>query len=815
MHLHDHDPDTDLDLDQDRQNNRHLWSLASSHRTVINVPDNPSDQKHNPQPGKEHDQNHNHAHPRTHHRSLSSASHKLYRSCSCSYSKNSSGCSSNETDSSSCGSGGSITGRTRNWNPLSHTTIRNKKSPSSLPSSSSSSSPLPSTDSSNEKRSTSGTRCLISCNSVCTGLGILLLFLLTWVLVMQFSSDVRSSAMQISHLFSHTTSSRQPMHTDSTVDDNNETFNQQVTSRIISLILPSDAVIRRISGGSSLLGFKVKESGQEVHVFLGVPYARPPIGRLRFAKPSPMPAWNGLRDATRFGPQCLQFKPNATTVRTPWINREDSMSEDCLTLNIWTPVKRGSGHEQDKLLPVMVWLHGGAFFSGSTDLPLYDGRTLSSMGNVVVVTINYRLGVFGFLDGRSADAPGNQGLHDQVMALHWIQDNIGYFGGDRESVTLFGQSAGAISIGLHYLSPLSRGLFKRGILQSGSPTVSRLFYERDPSDPHDVKNRMPKLAFLAGCINDTRNYADLPLSQIISCLKNTDVDVLSAAQNSLIQELSLSFGPSVGDDFLPDLPINMLHNVAAGHPDAKDTRNSHKLVRRRRQANESLDSDYGEDYEEDEANSDLDNETGSGQQRNQEYKRSSWNGSVGHILDHKEVMMGVNADEGSYFLHYLDPVTFAHEPMDITHAESLAFIQKQFNFLPPHLTKVLTDLFLSSDRRLEGNDSSSSASHAVRQSLAHFISDSTFTCPATLFAHMASGLGIDTYFYLFDHKTGSDARPGGKQRPPSPDWMGVMHFDEVPYVFGHPIRDPSLYSEQEVRLSRDMMNAWTSFARSG
>ncbi|XP_053212028.1 acetylcholinesterase-like isoform X2 [Panonychus citri] len=185
----------------------------------------------------------------------------------------------------------------------------------------------------------------------------------------------------------------------------------------------------------ALRGFRVSVLERSLGVFLGIPYAAPPIGANRFRKPQPLQPWSNMRDATRFGPQCIQFKPNRTF--TPWISPEDYMSEDCLYLNIWVPLEEsafrtlsssiGSNRRPTVQLPVMVWIHGGAFFSGSADLSTYDGRILSSYGNVIVVTINYRLGAFGFLNLGTASAPGNQGLHDQVAALSWIQENSGAF----------------------------------------------------------------------------------------------------------------------------------------------------------------------------------------------------------------------------------------------------------------------------------------------------------------------------------------------------------------------------------------------------
>ena len=345
--------------------------------------------------------------------------------------------------------------------------------------------------------------------------------------------------------------------------------------QMISMILPEDSVVVSTKSGK-VLGYKVKELSTIVSVFLGIPYARPPVGALRFRKPRPVTPWKGLRDATRFGHQCVQYKPNRTY--TPWISSDDNMSEDCLTLNIWTPNFNQEAHQKKELKSVMLWIHGGAFFSGSSDVPFYDGRTLASFGDIIVVTINYRLGVLGFYDAQIPDSPGNQGLYDQLMAMKWVYENIKFFGGDPESITLFGQSAGAISIGLHYLSPLSQRYFKRGILESGSPTVPRIFYERDPSD--SLANKVPELARKVGCMDSDERRNEIFYEQterIVACLRRTDLKLLESAQSELIEELSLAFGPTSGDDFLPDLPLNLLHdqlNHASESFDPSDTESS-------------------------------------------------------------------------------------------------------------------------------------------------------------------------------------------------------------------------------------------------
>lgn len=184
-------------------------------------------------------------------------------------------------------------------------------------------------------------------------------------------------------------------------------------------------------------------------VFSGIRYAAPPVGRLRWAYPLPATPWRGIRDATRPGNRCPQTGAYA------------SATEDCLFLNVTTPRQ-----PSDKPLPVMVWLHGGGYTHGAGSL--YDAQRIASQGNVIVVTVNYRLGVFGYFGYPGLPGSGNFGLADQIAALRWVQRNARAFGGDRHNVTLFGQSAGAMSACALLSSPAVAGLFDKAILSSGS-----------------------------------------------------------------------------------------------------------------------------------------------------------------------------------------------------------------------------------------------------------------------------------------------------------------------------------------------------------
>jgi para-nitrobenzyl esterase len=211
-----------------------------------------------------------------------------------------------------------------------------------------------------------------------------------------------------------------------------------------------------------VLGLSAKDPS--IMVYKGIPYAAAPVGALRWQAPQPPIQWEGVRMADQFGDICPQMQRNTNV----------PMSEDCLFLNIWT----GAG-SADERRPVLVWIYGGRFIGGSGSEPIYDGEGLARKG-LVVVTFNYRTGVFGFLatpelsqeSGRNAS--GNYGLLDQIAALRWVHQNIASFGGDPNRVTIAGQSAGAASV-LHLINaPLAKGLFQRAIAQSGA---------RFPNDP--------------------------------------------------------------------------------------------------------------------------------------------------------------------------------------------------------------------------------------------------------------------------------------------------------------------------------------------
>ena len=236
-------------------------------------------------------------------------------------------------------------------------------------------------------------------------------------------------------------------------------------------------------------------AGGEVDAFLGLPFAAPPVGPLRWRAPQPEAAWIGVRDASRFGPHCLQSHPFPDMSFT-----DGAASEDCLYLNVYRPV----GAKRGARLPVMVWIHGGGYAGGAASEPRHWGAALPKDG-VVLVTVNYRLGLFGFLASpeltREAGVSGNYGLEDMVAALRWVKTNIAAFGGSPGNVTLFGESAGSFAVSTLMAVPSARGLFHKAIGESGGAFDSKAPASMAASEQKDAA-LLARLG--AGSLDDLR-----------------------------------------------------------------------------------------------------------------------------------------------------------------------------------------------------------------------------------------------------------------------------------------------------------------------
>lgn len=278
-----------------------------------------------------------------------------------------------------------------------------------------------------------------------------------------------------------------------------------------------------------------------ITVWKGIPFAHPPIAHRRFLPPQPPKPWTGVLDATQFGSAALQSARlgNASAVGGP------STSEDCLSLNIWSPGTEGQKR------PVMVYIHGGGFVIGSASEPLYDGTSFATQHDIVVVTCNYRLGLLGLLYlgdlAGSAYTQGNAALLDQIAALQWVHDNIAAFGGDPDRVTVMGESAGAMSIGNLLAMPAARGLFQGAILESGASSSILLTREQATSITQTVLKKL-----------------DLHASQVLT-LTQVPAETLLAVQEEVDREWGgmEAFAPVIDGVSLPTHPLQLMAQGAS------------------------------------------------------------------------------------------------------------------------------------------------------------------------------------------------------------------------------------------------------------
>ncbi|XP_035680534.1 carboxylesterase 5A-like [Branchiostoma floridae] len=452
-----------------------------------------------------------------------------------------------------------------------------------------------------------------------------------------------------------------------------------------------------------------------IFTFKGVPYAAPPVGNLRFRPPQPPTSWNDVLNATTFGPKCPQFItklsdvfPNATIVDQLFSGANTTIDENCLHLNIYTPSLSGNS------LPVMFWIHGGGFTGGSSDL--YRGEALSVHQDVVVVTINYRLGVLGFLPTQLANATGNFGLLDQVRALEWVRDNIANFGGDPDKVTIFGESAGGISVSLLILSPLAEGLFRRAISESG---VAITVPDEDA------------MLSITSSVGRSLNCTDDVNANMIDCIRSKSVES--------ILTVPFSVYPVVDHHFLPEAPMALL------------------------QAGRFSKVDY---------------------------------------------LLGINNDEMGFILTL--PL-FPDLNNGMTHEQRFLgtsyLVDTVAMFAPkadkPGLINAILDEY--SDPEVPDDPVS------IRQQYFDSAKDYYFTAPTVSVANVQSAQSVKVYQYQFQHR-------------PSvfwfkPPYVQADHGDEIMFVLGTPLvlimPGVELFTEEEKKLSLDMMAYWANFARTG
>nr|XP_046910537.1 acetylcholinesterase-like [Dermatophagoides farinae] len=461
-------------------------------------------------------------------------------------------------------------------------------------------------------------------------------------------------------------------------------------------------------------------NGRLVDEFLGIPFAKPPIGELRFKHPLPIDFWDGIFNATQKPKSCYQVADHTFGMNflgtNMWNVDQTNLDEDCLTLNIWVPYPR------PKNSAVLVWIYGGCFYSGSISLDLYDGKLFATEENIIFVSINYRLGNLGFLYFENTnDIVGNAAMFDQVMALQWIHTNIEKFGGNRHNITLFGESAGATSIAFHLLSPLSQHLFNQAILQSGAPTVPWGLV-----DKKKIHQRGLMLAESVGC-----PYDDQQIDRVLDCLRQTDPALLmqneSTDANGVVE---FAFTPILDGVFLTDYP--------------------EKLMQDKR------------------------------------FKKT-------------RLLLGNNKEEGTYFIIYkLNDIFKFEEDVYLTRAD----FNKSVRLLTPNMHPIgqsaiiyeYTD-WLNPDDPIKNRDA-----------IDKIVGDYHFVCHVNKFADRYASVGNEVYMYYFTHRS---------TKNPWPKWMGTIHGDEIPFIFGEPLNKSIGYTHDEIVLSKQMMRCWSNFAKTG
>ena len=304
-----------------------------------------------------------------------------------------------------------------------------------------------------------------------------------------------------------------------------------------SFLVPNGKVSVQSSVGE-IVGFStvlnINGSQKVLHSFLGIPYAQPPTGTRRFRKPVSRAPFKTPFDASEYGPACIQLT-------YPENSENITFSEDCLYLNVFVPENLPS---DSHLYPTMIWIYGGGFVIGLSNI--YDVGPFSLSGNVIVVTINYRLNVWGFLSTDDPDTNGNLGLFDQHLAIRWVHDNIQSFGGDPNRITIFGESAGGASVAYQTIYPGNKGLFQRGIAQSGSFSSPWAFVA-----PEKAKNQTKTFADLVGCSQTD----DILLLQ---CLQSRATSNITKAIDIMVENGVTSWPPTIDGDFVLENPKKFL-----------------------------------------------------------------------------------------------------------------------------------------------------------------------------------------------------------------------------------------------------------------
>ena len=505
-----------------------------------------------------------------------------------------------------------------------------------------------------------------------------------------------------------------------------------------------------------------------LNVYYGVPFAQAPVGELRFRPPQPLrvPSWTKTRDFIKLSAGCaqslsyVQFQQFAGTGYIPY-------SEDCLYLNIWAP-KSDSGHYNNR--QVLFFLPGGALlFNSASELKYFDGKALAATTNSIVVTANYRLGIFGFLYGNNPKYPGNVGFLDQVLSLQWVHQNIQKFGGDPDKVTIFGESAGAWSVGLHLLRSSSTELFHRATMMSGSP-LNPLLGEAAKK----ASQKLPIIAQRLNCSfesskNSINGNDELEIDDLFQkCLQSASTDQLLHLQfDQLIINVSrnsyrLAFQPVYGGHatFLPDSPMNLLRSLSqTGRPIPL-------LIGTLSNEGQDTWTLWKRSFVEEPAEP----------RTKQQFEQAARDYLTSTLPDAEQ--LPIDELVYTYFAGVFDEGGKSH-----------TFGQEELK-------------------------SSNDINYQAQGALYQLLSDLVFTCPSQLFGRhwYKSGRG-QVFAYKITYESTSI---GSRQYAPWCDQtrFGPCHMLDLQYVFGRPFVYPTLYSNQDKGMSALFMAEVANFGES-
>lgn len=479
---------------------------------------------------------------------------------------------------------------------------------------------------------------------------------------------------------------------------------------LVGLTYASDGDPIVVTNSGSVRGKRLTTPSGMAAAFLGIPYAEPPIGRLRFQKPLPHKPWSHVLDATNYGHSCYQESTEPSSYRAE-LDPEATLqlSEDCLYLNVWVP------HPQPTTpTPVLVWIHGGGFAMGSGSL---DRSFLATTENIIVASMNYRLGSLGFLY-LPPDAPGNAGLWDQHLALSWLRENVAAFGGDPSRITIGGQSAGGASVGFHLLSPASQPTFAQATLQSGA-TISPWAWV----SPGEAKVRGQTLGQILGCMQDDQ--------ALVQCLQRKEPGEIVQKSATIVENVLLDFPfvPTTDGEFLPDDPQKLLK---AGR------------------------------------------------------------------FSVKPILTGFTPDEGSIFLLESSPGFSLYNESLISYKQLLEGLHLLLPEAPEIVIKAAAFIYSHGEH----------GEARYRDAMLRATGDYAFLCSVASVANRMAEAGSPVFAYIFTHRPAFIV---------APDWIGVPHCAELPYLFGFitSMLDSNATKDDEVILSQRVMQYWGQFVRTG